>query len=171
VAQHAVLERIKAAVSGDGWPARPERRSLRLDDRGGRLDRMIDGGRGKVGDGYHRRWRRHRTRESRGSHTDRAEIVGVTVVVLALVLVGAWMREGRDQYTGIVALAIDRVNVAEGQGKVDRERNQCAPRTLPDIVPEPAHAEPMSSPPESAIDGCILSDPPVRSMTGAPGLS
>jgi hypothetical protein len=171
VAQHAVLERIKAAVSGDRWPARPERRSLRLDDRGGLFDRMIDRGGGKVVDRHHRRWRRHRTRESRGGYTDRAEIVGVAVVLLALLLVGTWMCQGRDQYTGIVAVAVDRVNVAKGQGKIDRERNQCAPPTLPDIVPEPAHAEPMSSPPGWTVDRRTLSDPPVRSMSGALGLS
>jgi hypothetical protein len=61
--------------------------------------------------------------------------------------------------------------VAEGQGKIDRERNQCAPRALPDIAPEPAHLKPMWSPPRWTVDGRILPDPPVRSMSGAPGLS
>jgi hypothetical protein len=57
--------------------------------------------------------------------------------------------------------------VAERQDKIDRERNQCAPRAPPDIVPEPAHAEPMSSPPGWTVDGRILSALPVRSMSSA----
>jgi len=94
-------------------------------------------------------------------------------VRMALSLVVIRCGNGRKQHAGMMskALAVDRVNVAEGQGKVDRERNQCAPRTLPDIVPEPAHAEPMSSPPRWTVYRGILPDLPVRSMSGAPGLS
>src|SRR3569833_871754 len=78
----------------------------------------------------------------RRSPADRAK--NIDMAVGRMVRPGAGIGRGggrhrRDQATGD-DLAVSRVEMAEGQRKVDGEREQRKPRSLPDIVPKPAHA-------------------------------
>ena len=90
------------------------------------LDRAVDRCLGKLLR-QRRRRRRHHVTDGRGSHADRAKIVSLAIVVMALATVGR--RDGCDQRskTAPGALAVDRVNVTEGQAEVDGQRDQRAP--------------------------------------------
>ena len=128
MAQHAVLERNEAALSGNRWSARLEGSPLRLEDDQSGYDGAIDSGNRKV-DRHHRRRRREGARHGCGGQANRAEIIDSTVVVVTRLLVGTQRCDGRDQDSGTVAnaLAVDRVNVTEGHGKIDGERDQRSP--------------------------------------------
>ena len=97
---------------------------LRLDKSHRAFDRLID----RADDELHRqhgRCRGNRTGYRRAGQADRAEIVGVALVGLARSVVAVVSRYEGRQYSGGMpeAPAVDRVNVTEGQGKVDGERD------------------------------------------------
>lgn len=102
------------------------------------FDRTIDGSVSKL-DRQRRRRRGERGADRGGGHADRAEIVGLAVVRMVRRL--ATVGRCNDQAV-LGAVAADRVDVAEGQRNVDGQRDQREPRTMPDIIPNPAHSEP-----------------------------
>src|SRR5450631_2611675 len=103
-------------MSGNRWPAGLKRRPWRLDESKSGYDHAIDRYAGKFG------WQRRRLRgqpaRHRGrGHADRAEIVGMAVVGMALLLAVVRRGDGR-RHCGNAApgnLAVDRVDVTKGQ--------------------------------------------------------
>jgi hypothetical protein len=136
--QHAVLER-KRSMSGNRRSARLKGRSWSLGKGKRRLYRPIEAKAGK----FHRqhRWRGgERIRHRRDSGTDRTEIVrpGIAGMILCSVGIGRRGHGQRDQTTPSVPTA-GRVKVTKGQAEIDDQREQREPRSVPHIVPEPAH--------------------------------
>ena len=99
------------------------------DDRCGQLKRD-DGRRGgdRVGD-------------RAGGDTDRTEIVRLAVVGVTLGAVKIGDAERRREHPRR-AFSRNDMNMAEGERQIYGERDQRKPRTMPDIVPNPAHPPP-----------------------------
>jgi len=128
-------------MSGKRWPARLKRRPRRLDESKDCYDRTIDRYVVKL-QRQHRRRRGKRARHRSRGHADRTEIVGMAIVGMTLVL-AAFRGGNRRRYGGNSAagsLSADGMDVTKGQPKVNRQRDQRQPRTLPDGVPKPAHS-------------------------------
>jgi hypothetical protein len=157
----------KAAMSGNRWSARSKRRARRLHDAKVLLDRVIDDGDAKF-DRQRGRRRGEGGAHRGGGHADRAEIVRLVVGRLVLRLIAALRGDRCDQRAGTLqACPVRRVNMTEGQGQIDGERNQREPRTLPDMITKPAHSELDRRLPQPPTGRMILSDPAGRSI-GSP---
>jgi hypothetical protein len=103
------------------------------------IDRVIDHGIGKL---YgKRRWcRGQRIAHSGGRHADGAEIVGVVVGRMILALPAIGRNFAGDEYKlALRAGSIWRVDVTEGERKVDGKRDKREPRTKPELFPKPEH--------------------------------
>jgi hypothetical protein len=77
----------------------------------------------------------------RPRHADRAEIVGMTVMLDGLPAVGMGDRRQQNAGVGSAASKAFEVNVAKRQRKVDREREQRERGSLPGLGAEPVHSE------------------------------
>ena len=113
-------------MSGNRWSARLKRRARLLHENARLIDRAIDQGLGKL-NRHARRCRRQRVADRSGGHADRAEIVSLAVrgMLLGLAIVGS--RDGRHNRAVPGAGPVQRVNVAESQGKVDGQRDEREP--------------------------------------------
>jgi hypothetical protein len=103
------------------------------------IDRVIDHGIGKLY-GKRRRCRGQRIRHSGSRHADRAKIIGVAVrrMIVALPAIGRNFA-GDQCKLALGAGSIWRVDVTEGERKVDGKRDKREPRTKPELFPKPEH--------------------------------
>jgi len=88
--------------------------------------------------GQCRRRRGQRIADRAGGHADWTAIVRQTIVMMTALAIG--MRERRNLRVALTAT--DRVDVTKGQAKIDDERDQRQPRTLPDMVTKQTHPKP-----------------------------
>jgi hypothetical protein len=116
-------------------PDRDERRQDRAIDR--RIGKFhLQGG----------RHRGHRVGKGAGGHADRAEVIGLGIDWMALPLIAIRRRLGRGQQTALGTPDIQCVDVTEGEGEIDRKRDQREPSPVLDVVPKPAHVRAFAFP-------------------------
>lgn len=142
-----------------------QRRSTRLESDARPLDAgKIPGSRGTDrADGeinHQRRWRRYQAHRDVGArHADRAQRVCIVIVGVGgrTAVVMRSCREELADRSSTNGLAVEGMNVAEGQRQVDDQRNQRQPRSPPDIVPKPAHVQVRLIIPRGPNTSAILS--------------
>jgi hypothetical protein len=128
----------EAAMSGQRRAARLEIRARALRDRKLSTERWLKGDVGKV-ERQNRRGGGKSGSQRRPRHADRAEIVGMTVVLVGLPACVVGDRRQQDTGVGLAAAEALEVNVAKRQRKVNRERKQRERCDLPDLGAEPVH--------------------------------
>ena len=116
----------EAAMSGNRWSTGLKGRAWRLKQDARLFERTIDQGFCKLYRDARRR-RRQRMADRSGGHTDRTEVIGLAVrgMLLRLTIIGGSDR--RHDRTAPGARAVRRVNVSEGQGKIDGQRDEREP--------------------------------------------
>lgn len=76
-----------------------------------------------------------------GGHADRTEQIDLITVMVTRRLPTIGQANGCYLRCGLMPepSAVDRMNVTEGQAKVDGERDERQPSAMPDMITKPAH--------------------------------